>query len=365
MSQTRINYLENKIFAARDAYYNTDTPIMSDREFDALIDELRVLNPNSKAVTMIGYSLRPTEWKKAKHQIPMGSLDKVNTPDDLLKWTQNILELNNSLLFVSEKLDGISINCVYENGRLTQAITRGSEGIEGEDITSNVILMSGVHCILNTCFTGSLRGEIIMKKSVHQKYFADKANPRNAASGLSKRLDGIGVECLNVFFYQAIGDVEFETENEQLQWLINLGVSTPNYWIFNNADEANNHWKYYQNNERKKLDYDIDGLVVRIDNLSVQIACGEKDMRPKGAVAFKFDNETRESIIRDVIWQVGSSGRLTPVAIIDPIILCGVEVKRASLHNVKRVKELDLYIGCKVLVSRRNDVIPYIEEKIS
>jgi DNA ligase (NAD+) len=360
MSQIRIKELETKIFKARTDYYHHQ-PTVSDKIYDAWVDELRVLDPTNKAVTAIGAPVVPSEWKKAKHQIPMGSLDKVNLPAELSKWADDTAPGEH--LFVTEKLDGLSIEVVYEDGSLHQAITRG-DGETGEDVTVNVVKMGGVHSHLKHKFTGSLRGEIIMKKSIHKLHFADKANPRNAASGTCKRLDGVGVNHLDIIFYQVLGDVDFKTEEKQFKWLENQGLTVPNYWTFKNAAEANAHWRTYQDKERDKLDYDIDGLVVRVNDMEKQIALGDKDMRPKGAIAFKFDNEARESVLRGITWQVGNSGRLTPVATVDPVQLVGATVTRASLYNMSYIEELGLDIGATVLVSRANDVIPRIEETI-
>jgi DNA ligase (NAD+) len=224
--------------------------------------------------------------------------------------------------------------------------------------------MGGVHSHLKHKFTGSLRGEIIMTKSNHKQYFADKANPRNAASGTSKRLDGVGVDKLNIIYYQVLGDVDFKTEEAQFQWLLKQDLDTPNFWVFKTAAEVNDHWRTYQDTDREKLDYDIDGLVIRLNNMDKQLALGDKDLRPKGAIAFKFDNEARESVLRDIIWQVGNSGRLTPVATVDPVTLVGATVTRASLYNLAYIEELGLDIGATVLVARANDVIPRIEEVI-
>ena len=365
MIPNRIQELENKIFKARTDYYNHQ-PAVSDKVYDAWVDELRMLDPTNKAVTAIGSPVVPSEWQKAKHQIPMGSLDKVNTPSELSKWVEGTLEVvdPDGKLCITEKLDGLSIEVIYENGSLAQAITRG-DGEIGEDVTVNVVKMGGVKSHLKERFTGSLRGEIIMHKSTHKQWFADKANPRNAASGTCKRLDGVGVDRLNILFYQVLGDADFTTEQEQFLWLVNQGLDTPNWWVVDSDDQVNKHWRTYQDVDRDKLDYDIDGLVIRIDDLEKQIGLGEKDLRPKGAIAFKFDNEARETTLLGVEWQVGNSGRITPVAILEPVMLCGAEIKKASLHNVKWVESLDLYVGCKVLVSRRNDVIPYVEEKIA
>lgn len=360
MHVNRIKELENKIFQARTDYYNHQ-PTVSDKVYDAWVDELRTLDPSNKAVTAIGAPVVPSEWTKAKHQIPMGSLDKVNLPPELTKWANDMA--GKESLFVTEKLDGLSIEVIYEHGSLVQAITRG-DGETGEDITVNVVKMAGVHSHLKHMFTGSLRGEIIMFKSIHKQHFADKANPRNAASGTSKRLDGVGVDKLNILFYQVLGDVDFKTEEAQFKWLAKQGLDTPNFWTFKTAAEVNDHWREYQDKDRDKLDYDIDGLVIRINDMEKQIALGEKDLRPKGAIAFKFDNEARESVLRDIIWQVGNSGRLTPVATVDPVVLVGATVTRASLYNLSYIEELGLDIGATVLVARANDVIPRIEEVI-
>lgn len=360
----RIKELEAKIYKARDDYYNGESKI-SDKIYDAWVDELRLLDPTNKAVTAIGSPVAPSEWKKAKHQIPMGSLDKVNTPEELSKWVDDTLEKvdPDGKLLITEKLDGISIEVVYENGSLRQAITRG-DGETGEDITVNVAKMGGVKSHLKHKFNGSLRGEIIMHKSTHKQWFADKANPRNAASGTAKRLDGQGVEKLNILFYQALGDADFDTEQTQFLWLVDQGLDTPNWWVADSADKVSKHWRKYQDDNREKLDYDIDGLVIRIDDIEKQLSLGDKDLRPRGAIAFKFDNEARESIIRDIIWQVGNSGRLTPVAVVDPVQLVGATVTRASLYNMAYIKELGLNIGASVLVARANDVIPRVEECI-
>lgn len=366
MSKERIKELADEMLRAKYTYYNIKLPdgmnpmTLTDKVYDAQESELKSLDPDNWVLKIVGAPQTQSEWKKAKHQIPMGSLNKVNLPNEFLDWEK---DKDCKVWFVTEKLDGLSIECVYEGGKLVQAITRG-DGETGEDITVNVARMGGINPDLKMDFNGSLRGEIIMLKSIHKKHFADKANPRNAASGVSKRLDGVDVDKLNIVFYQVLGDVDFKTEEEQFKWLVKHKVGTPNFWVFNATLTVNVHWREYQDKYRDKLDYDIDGLVIRINDMAKQMSLGDKDLRPLGAIAFKFDNETRESVIRDIVWQVGNSGRLTPVATVDPVQLVGATVTRASLYNIAYIEELGLNVGAKVLVARANDVIPRIEELI-
>lgn len=366
MSKDRIKELADELLRAKYTYYNIKLPdgmqplVLSDKVYDAREAELKSLDLNHWVLKIVGAPQTQSEWQKAKHQIPMGSLNKVNQPSELTDWAK---DKDCKSWFVTQKLDGLSIELVYEAGKLVQAITRG-DGETGEDITVNVSRMGGVNSDVGDDFNGSLRGEIIMTKSVWKQDFPEKANPRNAASGVSKRLDGVGVDKLDILFYQVLGDIDFKTEVEQFEWLRKHKVGCPHYWAFKTIEEVGVHWRDYQDTKRDLLNYDIDGLVVRINNMEKQMSWGDKDLRPLGAMAFKFDNETRESVIRDIIWQVGNSGRLTPVAVVDPVLLVGATVTRASLYNLTYIEELGLDIGAKVLVARANDVIPRIEELV-
>ena len=351
---SRISELEALIQAARDAYYN-GTPTATDEQYDAWVDELRELSPTSSAVTSIGAPVPETsEWKKAEHGFVMGSLDKVNTPEELEAWRSQV-GAKDQPLFVTEKLDGISVHLRYSRGRYEQAITRG-DGLVGEDITLNVIQMKGVPTKIEG-FTGSLRGEIVLRKSDHSEHFPDYANPRNAASGISKRYDGKGCEHLTVYVYQVVDGVRFATEFEQFQWLTRQGLATPEFEV---AEDPSVLWASYQSGRRDSLDYDIDGLVVRVNSLKAQSNLGDKDGRPKGAVAFKFAPSAKETTLRQVDWQVGGTGRLTPVGIFDPVDLIGAKVTQASLYNIKYMEDLGLSIGSRILVVRANDVIPRV-----
>lgn len=349
--QDRIKVLEALIMGARAAYYN-ETPQVSDEQFDAWVDELRALSPRSEAITSIGAPVANSPWEKARHGFVMGSLDKVNTPEEFGAWAAST-GTHDRLFLVTEKLDGISLHCKYEYGKLVQAITRG-DGTTGEDITRNVLRMKGVPKEI-PAFTGSLRGEIVLLKSAHNAYFPDYANPRNAASGIAKRHDGKGCEHLTVMFYQVV-DGPFGTELEQFEWLEERGLRVPT-WIVG-APVA--EWLRYQESVRDNLDYDIDGLVIRINDLTVQASLGDKDGRPRGAIAFKFPASSKETTLRAIEWQVGGTGRITPVAVFDAVNLLGAKVTNASLYNVRNIRNLGVSVGSRILVSRANDVIPTV-----
>jgi len=361
MSKEKIKKLSRQIQAAKEAYYNSSTPIMTDAAFDALFSELKRIDPTNPIVTGVG-TPAAEEWKKAKHQIPMGSLDKVQTPEEMSSWISATAK--NQSIFVTEKLDGFSIELIYLDGVFSQAISRG-DGVTGEDITVNVRKMKGVPLKIKN-FTGSLRGEIILKRSNHKKYFPEYANPRNAV-GICKRLDGTGSEHLDVYLYQALSeDLTFRTEQEQFEWLQRQSAQIPNWQVIHQNYSANvkNIWQEYQDKIRDTLDYDIDGLVVRINDLETQQSLGDKDLRPLGAVAFKFGHESAVTELIKVIWQTGSTGRQTPVAVFKPVNLAGATIERATLHNYSNFIDLELFDGCEVLISRRNDVIPFVEENL-
>lgn len=368
MNDERKVELEKLIRQARHDYYN-GTPSVPDETFDAWVDELAELSPDSPAVTAIGAPVGVTEWKKATHGFVMGSLDKVNTLEELTGWVRGIPTDGGTFvpLIVTEKLDGISIHVRYVNGAFSQAITRG-DGTTGEDISSNVVRMGGIPATLPENFTGSLRGEIVLTKSKHKEHFPDYANSRNAASGISKRYDGKGSEHLTVLFYSVVEGREFETEGEMFEWLEAMKLRVPNWYVTAMAPglkTPHDLWVEYQQTKRVELDYDIDGLVVRVDNQAKQIGLGEKDGRPKGAVAFKFAPLTRETVLRDVVWQVGATGRITPVALFDPVNLLGAQVAQASVYNVKYIRDLGLTLGGRVVVARANDVIPRVVASVT
>ena len=358
--------LEKLILAARNHYYNGQSQV-SDATYDQWIDELKALNPNNKAIIMIG-AVPVSEWKKGKHSIDMGSLEKVSTPEELAKWINDTLD-NEHSIFYSDKIDGLSIEVIYEDGRLIEAISRG-DGTTGDCITPNVIKMHGVKKQLPVSFTGSLRGEIVLTSSNFAKHFQEYSNSRNAASGLSRRYDGEGSEYLDIFFYQAIGDREFLTEFAQLQFIKEvLGLQTPNYkeCVGNNAEKLAfiiDEYNRYNNGYRNSLEYIIDGLVVKANDLNYQHSLGSKHMRDVGATAFKFPSEEAKTKITNIFVQVGNNSRLTPVVEVEPVELAGAKISRASIYNFGYINDMKLDIGAEVMIARRGDIIPAVASVI-
>lgn len=351
MTRSKIQTLEIQIRDARAAY-TAGTPSVSDAVYDAWVDELRSLDPNNAELKQIG-APPLSEWQKVRHDIPMGSLEKVNTPQELTHWAQ---QYKVGSLLVTEKLDGLSVSLTYTDGKLARAATRG-DGQTGEDITVNVARMKGVPKKLPADISVQLRGEIVLLKSDLAKHFPEYKNPRNAASGITKRLDGVGVQHLTVIVYQLADGMHIQSRAKQVEWLKSVGFIVPT-WKVGTLDDANNTWAEYQKTTRDQLDYDIDGLVVEIDDSVQQIGLGEKDGRPHGARAFKFAPMMKESTLRAIVNQTGATGRIIPVGIYDPVELMGATVTNASLYNWTQVKTMGLDIGAKALLFRAGDIIP-------
>jgi DNA ligase (NAD+) len=356
--QVRIKELESTIAKAQNAYYN-GSEIITDDEYDALVYELSCLDNGNSALAKIGAD--PVDsWVKSKHLTPLGSLNKVNYPHEMEKWIAETLF--NKEVVVVEKLDGLSLGLQYENGRLIKACLRGN-AIEGEDILPNVLKMQG--CVTNLhSFSGTVRGEILLKNSLLEKHFKEYSNPRNAASGICRRFDGKGCEHLTLMCYQIIGDDNFVTEEEQLKFLARNKFIVPNYKVCKSHKEVTKMWEEYQKSTRDALDYAIDGLVINCNNLEFQESLGATDLRPKGKKAFKFANQFIKSTVTKIDYQIGASGRATPICWFNKVNLLGSEIEKASVYNVAYVNELGLDVGAEVLVCKANEIIPRVEKVV-
>jgi DNA ligase (NAD+) len=357
----------NLMETIRALYYENGTSPIDDNEYDKLEEQLKSINPDHEFFKQIGTETSGS-WPKVKHEIFMGSLDKAQNEEQWFDWVSKLNTfyqdphyISHSLV-ITEKFDGISIVIKYINGRLTQALTRGN-GTVGEDITQNVKKMKNVIQKLPN-FTGWLRGEIILLKSDWKQYMPDKKNPRNAAAGTSKRLDGNGCEYLTIQYYGIENKKHpFKTLTEQYNQLDRWGFKTTMCMVERDPNQLPHIMKAWQDN-RNELDYEIDGLVIRINNQQDFEAMGQVSKRPKGAIAYKFPPEHRETTVERIWWQRGRTGRITPVAELVPVDIGGTTIKRVSLHTAHIAIELKAGRGSRVLISRRNDVIPYIEKVI-
>ncbi len=360
--EQRISDLVQLIKKYQAAYYNAEA-LISDAEFDSLWDELKSLDPKNPILKKVGSD--SISFKKTRHRMPMGSQEKAADGEEFLKWAENHVY---DEYLVEYKLDGASLELQYDSGELVRAVTRG-DGTIGDDITANAKKMGGVLSILldsngkKIDFTGAVRGEVIMKRSVHASLYADKANCRNAANGVMKRKDGKGSEHLSLIVYDALsteGESPFLDEAEKIAWLKNAGFSTVRLEIKKTAEDVIGY-RAEVFAFRPSLDYDIDGLVVkekRIDFIDASRA------RPDRQIAFKFSLDEAESTLRAVEWSESGS-TYTPVGIFDEVHLNGTSVQRASLANPAAIRKLGVKIGSRVVVVKRGEIIPKIEAVLS
>jgi len=357
----RIAELEKLIVKYQKSYYNGEGEI-SDAEFDSLWDELKLLDPQNPILHKVGAD--SGNFEKAPHVMPMGSQEKAANPEQFLSWAQ---KHKYDEYLVEYKLDGASLELQYNGGILVRAVTRG-DGSTGDVITANALKMDGVKKELYDAdgklsgFTGGVRGEVIMKRSVHKKYFSDKANCRNAANGLMKRKDGSGSEHLTLIAYDvwaSQGEQPYKDEEEKLAWLKKYGFNTVVLRICSNADQVI-EYRAKVMEERKNLDYDIDGLVIKERAVNHEDALRA---RPDRQIAFKFSLEEAVSVVRKVEWNE-SGATYTPVAVFDAVDLNGTSVQRASLANPNTIASLGLQIGSHVIVVKRGEIIPKIESVV-
>jgi len=344
---------------ANDSYYTSDTPILTDEEFDWGKKEF---TKKFGYAPEIGTKKQLSKgFVKVRHEIAMGSIEEFSTTNDvkeeIKKWLKKYSK--EDLVCVSEKLDGLSVFAKYEKGTLKKALTRG-DGFEGDDITNNVKKMMGV-VIEDKNFSGKLKGEIVLTKSMFKQHFSDKANERNAAVGTTKRLDGVGCEYLSVFFYKVYPEgLGFKTETEGLDYIKNtLKFKTPRYYKVT-LDLLFALHERYEKEVREKLDYLIDGLVVNIDNLERQKEITENELLPEYARKFKFEAETAETELLCVKPQVGRTGVITPLAILEPVVCGGTLISKVTLHNFDEIKRLGIDTGDIIKLKKAGDVIPKI-----
>jgi len=353
--------------SAKENYYNNlknpTTAVMPDEEFDLLEAQLRKIDPTNPILSSVG--IRPMGIT-FKHNIPAGSQEKLSDKSSYDKWIATTKNFGATSWVKGWKLDGLTVVIDYEyvNGELQRGLTRG-DGFEGEDITANVVQMMNVKKRLPIPFTGSLRGEMILAKSLFEEHFRplEYTNPRNAASGVSRDQKGKGLcKYLKVIYFDMIGNDGCTTEIERLNYMKNkMGLEVVETDEFTDAEEMWNSWLEMAS-KRDSLDYEIDGVVVRVNDLAIQEQMGAtSDLRPKSQRCIKFEAQGDITTLTSVEVTIGSTGAHIPTAKFNPIQIGGVTVSSAQIGNYNEVERLQIAVGDTIYVTRRGDVIPKIE----
>ncbi|WP_065107506.1 NAD-dependent DNA ligase LigA [Streptobacillus moniliformis] len=360
-------------------YYNLDESLITDREYDALLKKIELLE---KEFPELKLKNSPTEiiggkssdkFKKVKHKKAMLSLANTYSMDDLKAFDQRVKkEVGNNVEYVLElKLDGLSISLIYEKGKLIQAVTRG-DGSVGEDVTENVIQISTIPKILKDEIDLEVRGEIVLPLKEFERINREReengetifANPRNVAAGTIRQLDYSIVKDRNLdcYLYYLVDSEKYglNTQLESIEYIQKLGFKTTGIFTkCSKIEDLEKEIEYWDNN-RKKLEYETDGLVIKVNEYYLHNLLGYTAKSPRWAMAYKFKAEQKETKMLDISFQVGRTGVITPVAELEPVHISGSVVRRASLHNIDEIKRLGLKIGDIVIVEKAAEIIPQV-----
>lgn len=366
-----------KLISWAKAYYVDDEPIASDEEYDKLARQClefenknpNLINPNSPNRRVGGAILKG--FKKTNHLSRMWSQEDVFNDKELEDWIKRASKVGDNLeFFCQPKFDGASLNLIYENGILKQAITRG-DGEIGEDVTQNAMTIQSIPLEIAEKSLIEIRGEVVIKKSDFEAINIERlknsestfANPRNAAAGSLRQLDS-SITSKRKLFFNAWGvgqnSLNFEKTSQMMDYIFSLGfVKTPMQTLVKNIDDIK---KLYENMIKKRDTFPmlLDGMVIKIDDITTQQDLGFTQKFPRWSCAYKFPAVEKTTKLKDIILQVGRTGVVTPVAIVEPVLIEGANVERATLHNFDEIQRLDLKIGDEIIIIRSGDVIPKI-----
>lgn len=378
-AQKRVEELRAIIERNNRLYYDQDAPELEDFEYDALTRELKeieaaypqLVTPNSPTQHVGGTV--SAKFTKVPHAVKMESLQDAFSLDELREFDARVREAGITPEYVVEaKIDGLSVSLEYENGVLVRGSTRG-DGLVGEDVTENLATIRDIPKRLNNAPAFlEVRGEVYMPHSAffrlkEQQELEEKTpfkNPRNAAAGSLRQKDAkiTASRGLSIFVFnlQQVRGLDFATHSETLDFIKALGFPvSPRYNVYHNIEDAIREIQAI-GEMRGSLEFDIDGAVIKVNNLAARQALGSTNKFPRWAIAFKYPPEVKESIVRDIEVSVGRTGVLTPTAVFDPIFLAGTSVSRASLHNGDIIEELDVRIGDTIQVRKAGDIIPEV-----
>lgn len=379
---SRIKQLREELHAHNYRYYVLNQPVISDYDFDVLMHELMDLearhpemtDPNSPT-QRVGSDLN-NEFKQVAHKYPMLSLSNTYNEQDVRDWFESVrkgLAGEDFEVCCEMKYDGLSISLTYVDGRLTQAVTRG-DGVRGDDVTKNVKTIRAIPLVLpgkGYPHEFEIRGEILMPWAVFERLNKEReaageslfANPRNAASGTLKNLDSrvVAARQLDAFLYYLLGeelptDGHFENLEMARSWGFKISEGMRKVKTVEEILDFINYW----DGERRSLPVATDGIVLKVNSLSQQRKLGFTAKSPRWAIAYKFQAERERTRLLEVTYQVGRTGAITPVANMEPVLLAGTTVKRATLNNEDFIRSLDLHIGDYVYVEKGGEIIPKI-----
>ena len=369
----RIMVLEKMLRRHNELYYARGTTEITDDEYDRMKDELEKLDPANPLLIQVGDAPR-TEAEKIRHSVELLSLDKTHTFEDVKKWAKDIDDF-----VVQPKLDGLAVSIYYHRGTFGYAATRG-DGKVGEDITENARFIRDIPGKLAADATCHVRGEIFMRRSVFDEFAGEFSNPRNAAAGSVKQKDPqvTGERKLSFFAYSLVMDEDelhrvedviidrfpdfngiLDQEYNMMRMVGYLGIEPAKIErsdleglkdIFNNWDKA----------KSVEIDFEIDGMVIKANDLAVQRELGSTHHHPRWAVAWKFTAQQATTRIEGIRWQVSRTGNLTPVADLESVNLAGANISHSTLHNADELVRLNVNVGDLVLIERRGDVIPKV-----
>lgn len=374
----RIEELKALINRYNYEYYVLDQPTVSDYEYDQLMKELIELETKYPEFQTEDSPTRRVggmvldQFEKVVHRTPMLSLSNAFSEGDIRQFDQRVREVIPHPVYVCElKIDGLACSLEYEQGILKRAATRG-DGMVGEDITHNILTIKSVPLKLRDPVTIDVRGEVFMPKAAFEQLNREReanhlslfANPRNAAAGSVRQLDSkIAAERkLDMFLYQLPDALSLgiKTHSAALDYLDDLGFKTnPHRRVCHNVEDVLAYIREWT--ERKHdLPYEIDGLVIKVDDLEAQALLGVTTKSPKWAIAYKFPAEEVTTVLKDIVFNVGRTGAITPLAILEPVQIMGTTVQRATLHNEDFIRHRDIRIGGKVIIRKAGYIIPEV-----
>lgn len=340
-------------------YWVENAPEISDQEFDELERKIRSLDPNNSVLDQLHCAPINTP---VHHDPPMLSMNKAYTEEEIEKWAKGTGDIK---FMVSPKMDGTACELRYYKGRLVQASTRGT-GIKGEDITQNVLRIKNVPKNIKHTGTVYIRGEVIMPLSVFNKHFKDSnSNARNLAAGSLKHKDAneSAKRGLVFYAYEVIGNDDLNTEGQEFQFLRENGFTHVEVHFADLSTMSEVYQKFLD--KRDKLDFEIDGVIFTVNQVSIQRTLGMNSHHPRYSIAWKIQGESSTTTLKDIEWSVSRTGQVTPVGIVEPVSLSGATVTKSTIHHAGFVLSKKLSRGAIVEMTRRGGVIPHIERVVT